>query len=441
MASIIDMPKLSDTMTVGTVVKWLKSEGDEVSNGDVLAEVETDKATMELECFDDGVLLKIYVPAGSEAPIGGPLAAVGEPGEEVPDLAAPEPKASEPDTPAPDEPPAAEPGPKPAASPGPEHASAPSAPETAAPKRDGRIAASPLAKKIAAEKGLALEGIAGTGPGGRILKADVLAAAEKPAPPRTPSPAPASAPQATIAAPSVSSALEDKTVPVSSMRAVIAKRLLESKTQIPHFYLQNEVDAGPLMDARAAINKKYANLPPEEGGYKVTVNDLILKACAAAILRVPEINASWGGDHVQMHGNAHVAFGVAIEDGLVTPVIRNAETLDLRALSAEAKNLIAKARTKKLTPDEMTGSTFTVTNLGMYGIDFFSGIINPPNAAILSVGATVNKAVVDEEGDVVPGRRMVLGLSCDHRVVDGAVGASYLQALAEILESPVLMLV
>ena len=438
MASIIDMPKLSDTMTVGTVVKWLKNEGEEVSNGDVLAEVETDKATMELECFDDGTLLKIYVQAGSEAPIGGPLAAVGEPGEKAPDLGGGNAAPLEKEKPAPTEEPAEDaPVPKPApAQTEPAAPAVASTPGTSA----GRIAASPLAKKIAAEKGLALEAITGSGPGGRILKADVLAAAEKPTAVLAPA-EPVSKAATSSSSSSAPSALEDKTLPVSNMRAVIAKRLLESKTQIPHFYLQNEVDAGPLMDARAAINKKYADLPPDQGGYKVTVNDLILKACAAAILRVPEINASWGGDHVQLHGHAHVAFGVAIEDGLVTPVIRKAETLDLRALSDEAKSLIAKARTKKLTPDEMTGSTFTVTNLGMYGIDFFSGIINPPNAAILSVGATVNKAVVDEEGDVAPGRRMVLGLSCDHRVVDGAVGASYLQALAEILESPVLMLV
>ena len=235
--------------------------------------------------------------------------------------------------------------------------------------------------------------------------------------------------------------LQEKAVPVSKGRENIAVSLIDSKTQIPHFYLQHEINAGPLLDARTAINKKFSEQPSELGGFNVTINDLVLKACAEAITWVPEINASWEGDHIKQHGAIHLAFSVAVEDGLITPVIHDAETKHLRSLSRETKQLISKARTQQLSPEEMSGSTFTVTNLGMYGVDFFSSIINPPNAAILSVGATKAKPIVDDLGRIVPGRRMMLGLSCDHRVVDGAIGSSYLKALAEILENPTLMLV
>ena len=235
--------------------------------------------------------------------------------------------------------------------------------------------------------------------------------------------------------------LQEKAVPVSKGRENIAVSLIDSKTQIPHFYLQHEINAGPLLDARTAIYKKFSEQPSELGGFNVTINDLVLKASAVAITWVPEINASWEGDHIKQHGAIHLAFSVAVEDGLITPVIHDAETKHLRSLSIETKQLISKARTQKLSPEEMSGSTFTVTNLGMYGVDFFSSIINPPNAAILSVGATKAKPIVDDLGRIVPGRRMMLGLSCDHRVVDGAIGSSYLKALAEILENPTLMLV
>jgi pyruvate/2-oxoglutarate dehydrogenase complex dihydrolipoamide acyltransferase (E2) component len=235
--------------------------------------------------------------------------------------------------------------------------------------------------------------------------------------------------------------LKEKIIPISKVRKQIAASLIESKTQIPHFHLQCEINAGPLLDARFAINKKFSEQPPELGGFKVTINDLVLKASAEAIRWVPEINASWEGDHIKQHGAVHLAFSVAVEDGLITPVIHDAETKHLRSLAVETKQLISKARTKTLSPEEMSGSTFTVTNLGMYGVDFFSGVINPPNAAILSVGATKAKPIVDDLGRIVSGRRMMLGLSCDQRVVDGAIGASFLKAIAEILESPTLMLV
>ena len=235
--------------------------------------------------------------------------------------------------------------------------------------------------------------------------------------------------------------LYEKNIPISRVRAQIAASLIESKTQIPHFYLQREINASPLLNARIAINQKFSEQPPEFGGFKVTINDLVLKACAEAIRWVPEVNASWKGDHIKQHGAAHLAFSVAVEDGLITPVVHDADTKHLRSLSIETKQLISKARNQKLSPEEVSGSTFTITNLGMYGVDFFSSIINPPNAAILSVGTTKAKPIVDDLGRIVSGRQMMLGLSCDQRVVDGAIGASFLKTLAEILENPTLMLV
>ena len=427
MATLIDMPKLSDTMTVGTLVRWLKNEGDPVANGDMIAEVETDKATMEVECFDDGILIKRYCGEGDEIPVGGPIAAVGEAGEAAPAVSsAPAAEAPAADAPAAEAPAPAAPAP---AAPAPA-APAPAAPAPAA-AGDARVKASPLAKKIAAEKGIDLGSIQGSGPGGRILKEDVLSA--KPA-----SAAPA-APAAAERAPAAT--LEALEIPVSNMRKSIGKALVASKTQAPHFYLQIEVDGAPLAKLRAALNAKLADLPPEQGGTKFSVNDLTLKAAAEAVRRVPAINRSWEGDTIKQHANVHLAFGVAIDDGLVTPVIRAAETKGLREIGAEAKVLIKKARGKKLTPNEMSGSTLTVTNLGMFGISDFYGIINPNNAAILSIGATIKKPVVNAKDEIVVGQVMKIGLSGDHRTIDGAVGAQYLQALKEILETPALMLV
>lgn len=425
MATLIDMPKLSDTMTVGTLVKWLKNEGDPVESGDMIAEVETDKATMEVECFEDGVLIKQYCGAGDEVAVGGAIAAIGEAGEEAPavDNAAPAAPAAE-ETPAP------EPTPAPAA-PAPTATPAPAAPAPAA--TGGRIKASPVAKKIAAEKGIDLSTIQGSGPGGRIVKEDVINAQPGAAAPA----ATGSAPAAPVAPAATLEALD---IPVSNMRKSIAKALVGSKTQAPHFYLQMEVDGAPLAKLRAELNAKLADLPKEHGGTKFTVNDLTLKAAAEAVRRVPAINRSWEGDIIKQHANVHLAFGVAIDDGLVTPVIRAAETKGLREIGAEAKVLIKKARDKKLAPDEMSGSTLTVTNLGMFGISDFYGIINPNNACILSIGATIKKPVVKGD-EIVIGQTMKIGLSGDHRTIDGAVGAQYLQALKEILETPALMLV
>lgn len=452
MAEIIEMPKLSDTMTTGTLIKWLKNEGDTVNSGDMLAEVETDKATMELEAFEDGVLLKRYVAEGDQVAIGEPVAAIGEEGEEAPQVKSsgagkgkekeekPDESSSEEEKPEEKEEPKkeedsgaddeAKEDPKPASKEDSGSADAASGPSRT---ESGRIKASPLAKKMAADRGIDLEDIDGSGPGGRIVKADIESydgskrkKAPAPAPASTPAPIPSG---------------EDKEIPVSNMRGVIARRLLESKTTIPHFYLETEVDMAPLLALRKSLNEHLGELPPEKGGVKFTVNDFILKACAEALKQVPEANSSWMEDKILQHGSVHLAFAVAVEDGLVTPTIREAGHKSLRQISADAKELIGKAKSKKLKPEEMSGSTFTVTNLGMFGITSFYGIINPPNAAILSVGATVRKPVVNNHGEIVPGDRMTIGLSGDHRVVDGAVGAALLQKLREILETPALMLV
>ena len=441
MATIIEMPKLSDTMSVGTVVKWHKQVGDKVSNGDVLAEIETDKATMELENFEDGFLIKIFVGEGVEVPIGSGLAAVGESGEEIDAIPSPAETPNQAETSIAEEQP---PPPRPKEEEGSiidkdsgEAAIGEASEDSVGPT--DRILASPLARKIARDQQIKLSDVRGSGPRGRVTKKDVLSHKQVEAVPKE---ALQSDEEVRPVEVQSSGHLIDQVVPVSKMRSIIAQRLLESKSTIPHFYLQKEIDSQPLRLAREAINGRLAQRwSPNEAPLKLTLNDLILKACAESIKWIPEINTSWENDQIRYHGNVHLSFGVAVEDGLVTPVIRNAESLDLTTLSLEAKSLIGKAKSKKLKPDEMAGSTFTVTNLGMFGIDFFSGIINPPNAAILSVGASVKKPVLDSTGNLQAGERLTLGLSCDHRLVDGAVGASFLKLLGEILERPASLLV
>jgi pyruvate dehydrogenase E2 component (dihydrolipoamide acetyltransferase) len=462
MANIIEMPKLSDTMTVGTLVKWLKKEGDAVKTGDMLAEVETDKATMELESFFDGTLLKIFADGGSQIAIGSPLCAIGKPGEKVEapattpaPAAAPAPKS--PETPAPAQKektgastaarnevqaqPAAKTPPA-AATNGDAAPSPRSAPNHAAPASGERIKISPLAKKLAAEKGIDPSRLHGTGPGGRIVRADVLAA-EKSGGTKTASSG--SSPLASRPSPAAGTARggpiqEERTVAVSNMRGAIARRLLESKTQLPHFYVEIEIDAAPLLALREQLNTGL-----EAEGVKLSVNDFILKASAEALRRVPQVNASWetaasGQGQLRYHAAAHVSFAVAIDDGLITPVIRDAHQKSVFQISTEAKALGKRAKEKKLKPDEFTGGTFCVSNLGMMGIPRFSAIINPPNAAILAVGTTIKKPVVKND-QIMIGQTMTLTLSCDHRVVDGAVGAQYLNALKQLLELPALLLV
>lgn len=433
MAEIIEMPKLSDTMTTGTLVKWLKQEGDAVASGDMIAEVETDKATMEVENFEDGVLLKHYVREGDAVAIGSPICAVGEKGEAVPEVETPSAESAA-EAQAIEEV-AAAPGDVDAsvAAPEPQAASTPQATPAAAvatPAPDERIKASPLARKVAVELGVNLAAVQGTGPSGRIVKADVEQAAKSPA-----------AQAGHAASAYIPGKLEEKSEKVTNMRASIAKALVKSKVEAPHFYLQSEVDAAALSAMRQDLNGFLAGLPPQEGGLKLTVNDLILRAAAMAAVKVPAINRSWMGDSIRHHGSVHLAFGVAIDDGLVTPVIRDAHAKSLRQIAAEAKSLIGKARDRKLKPEEMSGSTLTVTNLGMFGITDFYGIINPGNAAILSVGATLKLPIVDEDNQIRIGYRMKVGLSGDHRVIDGAVAAQYLAALRELLEKPAILLV
>lgn len=441
MAEIIEMPKLSDTMTVGTLVKWLKEEGETVASGDVICEVETDKATMEVENFFDGVLLKQYVAEGEEIPVGDPMCAVGEAGEKLPETSQKTTTQVEPqlDT-KPDieveKTPNETKQPLPPKLPSTPIESVPLATNTSSEKKlsDQRIKSSPLARKIASEKGIDITMLKGSGPGGRIVKADVQKATIPPS----------KEPAVVDASPETdtpSSIEDDAPIKVSNMRKAIARRLLESKTTIPHFYLNTEVNAAPLIALRKQLNDHFKDLPPEQGGIKFTVNDFILKASAMALHQVPAVNASWQETHIQEYRNVHLAFGVAMDDGLLTPVIRDAEKKSLRAVSRDAKDLICKARSKKLTPDAMSGSTFTVTNLGMFDIQNFLGIINPPNGGILSVGATVKKPVVDEKDQIVLGYRMNIGFSGDHRVIDGATGAIFLQKLKTILETPSLMLV
>lgn len=446
MAQIIDMPKLSDTMTVGTLVKWLKNEGDKVKTGDMLAEVETDKATMELECFFDGTLLKIFAQNGAQVAIGDPLCAIGKPGEQVeapaPKSAAPAPAAKPtdeakpsgtgPSTTSKPEVAAQTAAPTPAPSSAP--AAAPSPAVSAAAPSGGRIRISPLARKLAESKGIDPATLTGSGPGGRIVRADVLAAEKNP-----PAPKAASAGGAThlarAAALRTGPVQEERIAPVSNMRATIARRLVEAKTTIPHFYLDIEVDAGPLLELRAQLNAAL-----EADGVKLSVNDFILKAAAEALRKVPAVNAAWEASGIHYFSAAHVSFAVAIEDGLITPVVRDAHAKSVFAISTEAKTLGKLAKDKKLKPEQFTGGTFCVSNLGMMGIDRFYAIINPPNSAILAVGTTVKKPVVKND-QIVIGQRMTLTLSCDHRVVDGALGATYLSALKQLIEAPALLLI
>ncbi|HEY8899299.1 MAG TPA: pyruvate dehydrogenase complex dihydrolipoamide acetyltransferase [Chthoniobacterales bacterium] len=410
------MPKLSDTMTEGTLVRWLKKEGDQIEMGDILAEVETDKATMEMEAFDEGVLKEVYVKEGGKIAVGQKIALILGDGESADaPAAAPATKADAP-------------APAPAAKP----ESAPPTPQPAAPApapSNSRVKASPLAKKVAAERGVSLEGIVGSGPGGRIVEKDVPAAGSAPKAGGAPAAAPAPIKLEKTGG-------EEKRVELSGMRRVIAERLLASKTQIPHFYLSVEVDAAPLMRLRAEVNaaNEAAGLP------KITVNDFVLLAVARAAQQCPKVNAAWGGDHVMEYGSVNISVAVAVDDGLVTPVIRNAQNLSLREISLAVKDVATRARNKKLKPEEYVGGTITVSNLGSYGIDQFYAIVNPPQSAILAVGGIVKKPVVNAKDEIVVGQRMNVSLSGDHRVVDGAVGAEYLGALRKLIENPALML-
>lgn len=423
----ITMPKLSDTMSEGTLVKWLKQEGDTVSIDEEIAEVETDKATMAMPTFDEGILHKIYVKEGETVPLGATVALILAEGEDPPADAdtppAPPESDDEPAEEKAEEAPASEPEQKT------EKASSKPAPaassSTPAPTSGGkRVKASPLARKLADELGIDLTRVRGTGPGGRIVKEDVEFA-----------------PSGGGGGPDLgllpsTAGLTDDSVSLSGMRRVIAQRLLESKTTIPHFYLNIEVDTEPLMELRAKVNEaSLAN-----GGPKYTVNDFIMRATVLASVAVPEVNASFQGDSIQQYSDVNLSIAVAIDDGLVTPVIRSAQDKSIKDLSSEIKDLAGRARDKKLAPEEMQGGTITISNLGAYGIVSFDAIINPPQSAILSIGTITKQPVVNAANQIVPGQRMWIGMSCDHRVIDGAVGATFLSELKRFIESPFLLI-
>ena len=433
MPTQIEMPKLSDTMTEGTVVRWLKKEGDEVEIGDIIAEIETDKATMEMEAFDEGTLSQISVQEGGKAPVGSVIAVLLEDGEEA-NAATPTGASASPNTTTP-----------PAATQALEQAAAvvqktqPSSPSSPVSSSDERIKASPLAKKIAEADGVDLATLSGSGPGGRIVKADVLSAPTSSAVTAPPASTPALSPAAAAPTPAAISPVstgEDQKIQLSGMRKIIAERLLTSKTTIPHFYLHLEVDAGPLMNLRKQINAQAE----ASHGNKYSVNDFVVKALINASVTVPEANASFNGDHIVQFAHVGISVAIAVEDGLVTPVVKNAEQKSLLAISTEIKEMAARARDNKLHPNEFDGGTVTISNLGAWGIESFDAIVNPPQAAILSVGGIIEKAIV-KDGSIVPGLRMNLGVSCDHRVIDGAVAAKFLGEIKRLLENPALMLV
>ena len=418
MAKYIEMPKLADTMTEGTLVKWSVKEGDKVATGDVLAEIETDKATMEMESFDDGIMHKLLVGAGQKVPCGTPIALLLGKNEQPPADGTLPPVAAKPVA-------AASAG-APASS-GAATAVAPAIGSRTATSTSGsRVKASPLAKKIAASSGVNLSALRGTGPGGRIIARDVENA------PAAPSGGGSSVP----IVPPMPAGPGDTVIPLSGMRRIIAERLLSSKTHIPHFYLTIEVDASPLMKLRAEANAAAE----ASGGLKLTVNDFVLKAVVTAAQKVPAVNASFAGDSIIQYASVNLSVAVAVEEGLVTPVIRDAQKKSLREISEAVKDLAGRARNKKLKPDEYAGGTITVSNLGAYGIAQFCAIINPPQALILAIGAIVKKPVVGPGDTIIVGQRVSITLSSDHRVVDGAVGANYLAELKKLLESPALML-
>jgi pyruvate dehydrogenase E2 component (dihydrolipoamide acetyltransferase) len=431
----IEMPKLSDTMTEGTLIKWHKKVGDTVEIGDILAEVETDKATMEMEAFDEGVITEILIQEGERAPIGSILAVLD--GDSDTPSAAPAAPANS------------------TASVAVNTTTVSSTPVTSASEMGDRIKASPLARKVATELGVDLASITGSGPAGRIIKEDVKSASKTPTSVQQPSLEASAAaalaasiktktipaPSAVGAAPAPSQAIVpvakdgDELIPLSSMRKIIASRLLTSKTTIPHFYLHVDVDAAPLMTLRQQVNAQAE----KTHGNKYSVNDFILKAVINATQAVPAVNASFAGENILKYKHVGLSVAIAVEDGLVTPVIKQAETKSLLAISRAVKDFAIRAKDKKLKPDEFDGGTITVSNLGAWGIESFDAIVNPPQAAILSVGAAIEKPVV-KNGQIVAGLRMNLGLSCDHRVVDGAVAAQFLNEIKKLIEQPALML-
>ena len=447
----IQMPKLSDTMTEGTLVAWKKKKGDQVSAGEVLAEIETDKATMEWESPEDGTLTEIYIEEGGKVNVGDKIAFIGGEGEEAPKAEEQEEKekkteAKEPEKEKPKEdeakkeekpkapqaeekekkktaPPKAEKKEEPV-----EAGVSPAQPARLPPQpEEARVKASPVARRIAAEFGVDLSNVKGTGPEGRVTETDVRAAAK-------------STPKAFGAKPSVPAAVsagESARIQLSGMRKIIAQRLVESLGPVPHFYLTIDVDAGPLMEAREEL--KSAGESADAA--KITVNDFVLKAAVMAAVKVPRVNSSFDGDAFVQYADVDLGIAVAIEDGLLTPVIRAAQDKSLREISELAKDLAHRARNKRMKPEEFQGGTFTVSNLGGMEIDSFSAVINPPQGFILAVGKMTKVPVIDDCDQIGVGHRMSITMSCDHRVIDGALGAEYLKELRHLLENPALLMV
>ncbi|HEX9821673.1 MAG TPA: dihydrolipoamide acetyltransferase family protein [Methylomirabilota bacterium] len=419
------MPKLSEQMETGKIIKWLKQEGDRVQSGDILAEVETDKADVEMEAFGSGVLRKILVAAGSAAPVGSLIGVIAEPGEDIASVVAQAGGAGALDGPgAPRTPPAATPvaATEMARRPSTPEAARPGAPATvaaatpAAGETPGRVKASPLARKIAAQSGVDLRLVQGSGPGGRVVRRDVEAMATAGAAPAAARPA-----------------VEFEDRPLSQMRAAIARRMPLSKAPVPHFYVTSEI----AMDRAWGLREELNAL---EGQPKISVNDFVVRACAVALLEHPGVNASFQGESIRVFHRAHIGIAVALEDGLITPVLRDAHAKSLARIALEARDLAERARARKLRAPEMSGATFSISNLGMFDVTEFSAIINPPEGAILAVGSVRTVPVVTDAGLGV-GRRMMLTLSCDHRAMDGAMGARFLQDVKRLLEEPLRLLV
>ena len=417
MATNILMPALSPTMTEGTLARWLKKEGDQVKAGDIIAEIETDKATMEVEAVDEGVLGKILVPDGTAGvQVNQPIAVLVEKGEAAPTGAAPA-------------------APKPAAAPAPatvQGTSGSGNTVVAAPQAAGaHVFASPLARRMAAQAGLDLSGVQGSGPNGRIVKADVEAAMGRPKAAPAVAPAPVAAPAPKAPAPVITA--PHSAVPHSSIRKVIARRLSEAKQTIPHFYVSMDIEIDALLKLRADLNAKSPKDGP--GAFKLSVNDLVIKATAVALRRFPTVNASWTDDAMIQYDDVDISIAVSTPTGLITPIIRRADTKGLAAISNEMKDLAARAKTGKLKPEEFQGGGFSISNMGMYGVTSFSAIINPPQGGILAVAAGQQRPVV-REGALAIATVMTCTLSVDHRVIDGALAAEFIQALKGIIEEP-----
>ena len=433
------MPKLSDAMETGKIIKWLKKEGDRIAGGDILAEVETDKADVEMEAFGAGVLRKILVPAGESAAIGALIGVIAEPGDDIAAVVASAPASAGSGTgaAAPKAVPSAVPAPRPAPvtpAPAPVAPAARPAAAVGAPapvpagirqgSQGGRVKASPLAKKIAAQAGVDLRLIQGSGPGGRIIRRDVEAAG---------SGAGAAAAMPAAVRPAAVAGAEFEDVPLTQIRAAIARRMPLSKGPVPHFYVSSEVAMDRAWELREELNAL-------EGQPKISVNDFVIRACALALLKHPGVNASLQGDAIRVYHRAHIGVAVALDDGLITPVLRDCHAKPLAQIAVEARDLVERARNRKLRAPELSGATFSISNLGMFDVAEFSAIINPPEGAILAVGSVRRVPVVEESGLGV-GRRMMLTISCDHRVMDGAMGARFLQDVKRLLEEPLRLLV